>query len=216
MQSSDDSAGRITPDLLEKLVRVADVDELTRSERDAWTGDVELASGMSGEFGAVAMPIVNNGEVVYGWDAVAAEQAEGRDDGRMVVVDITGLDWPRERVWALVAGLHRRQERMTVDQKALADLLLEIQREEPALLDAIGWADSDLDDLIAAVSVPTLGALADEHGGVRADEHHNDFWPWIKVQVNPETFARWQEAFDDAPGRNDSEKVEYLLGGGEP
>ena len=163
MQSSDDSAGRITPDLLEKLVRVADVDELTRSERDAWTGDVELASGMSGEFGAVAMPIVNNGEVVYGWDAVAAEQAEGRDDGRMVVVDITGLDWPRERVWALVAGLHRRQERMTVDQKALADLLLEIQREEPALLDAI-MRELERAQLVTRVRISSLNpdAVSDE------------------------------------------------------
>jgi hypothetical protein len=213
VQSSDEAALRITPDLLSKLVQIADVDDLQRSGRDAWSGDVTLAGSMSGEFGTVTIPIVRDGEVVYGWDAVEAEKQDSRDGGRMMVVDITGLDWPPERVWALVAGLHRQRERTTVDQQALADLLLSIQQTEPDLLLAAGWGDDDLTDLLAAVSAPSLEALEDQHGSF-SDADNEEFWPWIRLRVHPDTFRRWQDALDNAPGGNDTTRVEYILAGG--
>jgi len=35
------------------------------------------------------------------------------------------------------------------------------------------------------------------------------------VQVSPATYRRWQEAMDEATGRTDSERVEFILSGGE-
>lgn len=214
MQSSDEAGLRITPDLLHKMVTIADVDDLERSDRDAWTADVELTSGLSAEFGNVAIPIVRDGKVIYGWDAVVAEQIDHRDGGRMMVVDITDLDWPMERVWALVVGLHRRTERTVVDQAVLAELLLEVQKDHGDWLDAAGWSVQDVNDLLAAVRAPSLEQLRDSIGGFSDDDNH-EFWPWIKVQVSPATYRRWQEAMDEATGRNDSERVEFILSGGE-
>lgn len=210
--SSDDGAGQVSPELLSTLVRLADISTLGRSERDPWTGDVDQANSMAGEFGTVALPIVRGEEVVWGWEHVAAEQDAGRFGGQLLVVDVTELDWPEERVWALVSGLRRGSDLTLADDVLLAELLTQIREGHADWLHAAGWSDDALEDLLAEISVPSLNDLEDQHGAYHPDDD-KEFWPWIKVQVSPDTFQRWQVALEDAPGRNDAEKAEHLFGG---
>lgn len=163
---------RITPDLLSKMIQIVDVDDLERSSRDAWTGDTDLAGRMSDQFGTVQIPIVRDGEVVFGWEWVAAEQGDRRDGGRMTVIDVTDLDWPPEKVWALIAGMHKMPDHVVVDQQALADLLLSIQQENEAWASAAGWDSDEIAQLIAdmeAAGEPYVGAGDFEPDDTEAD-----------------------------------------------
>ena len=161
---------RITPDLLAKLIQIVDVDDLDRSERDAWTGDTELAGSMADEFGTVQIPIVRDGEVVFGWEWVAAEKADGRDGGRMTVIDVTELDWPPEKVWALIAGMHKMPERMTVDQRLLAELLVEIQRTNEEWSAAAGWENDDIANLLDELEESGEAFYGDEDERLNIDD----------------------------------------------
>ena len=54
---------------------------------------------------------------------------------------------------------------------------------------------------------PDLDELADEYG----DPMERDFWPFIRVQVSPETFQLWQSKMTSIPGEDEAKKVEILL-----
>lgn len=220
MTSSDDHPGRITPDLLQRMLTTVDVAGLDRPARDPWAGDPGRATRLAAEFGTVAIPVVQDGQVLFGWEHVAAEQQQPQDDGRLLVLDVSDLHWPPERVWALVAGLRSLTDHTEVDRGLLAELLADIGQLDMGWLDAAGWDTDALEQLLAAPDAalgavgssgpPSLDQLEAEHGTFTDDEHR-EFWPSIKVQVPPTVFRRWQEAMDDAPGSDDHQRVDALL-----
>lgn len=54
---------------------------------------------------------------------------------------------------------------------------------------------------------PHLDDLEDEYG----DPGERDFWPFIRVQVSPETFRTWREMMDSLPGADEAEKMAAIL-----
>lgn len=54
---------------------------------------------------------------------------------------------------------------------------------------------------------PHLDDLEDEYG----DPGERDFWPFIRVQVSPETFRTWREMMDRLPGADEAEKMAAIL-----
>ena len=66
-----------------------------------------------------------------------------------------------------------------------------------------GWAD---------IGAPaSLDDLANEYG----DPEERDFWPWVKVQVSPETMEKYEAVMTAMPGRDDAEKFDALVSGTE-
>jgi hypothetical protein len=55
---------------------------------------------------------------------------------------------------------------------------------------------------------PTLDELGDEYG----DHSEESFWPYIRVQVSPETKELFDSLWRDAPGDTDTDKMAALLG----
>ncbi len=55
---------------------------------------------------------------------------------------------------------------------------------------------------------PTLDELGEEYGDTSAE----DFWPYVRVQVSPETKELFDSLWKDAPGTTDDEKMAALLG----
>ena len=55
---------------------------------------------------------------------------------------------------------------------------------------------------------PTLDELGDEYG----DHSEDAFWPYIRVQVSPETKELFDSLWRDAPGDTDADKMAALLG----
>jgi len=54
---------------------------------------------------------------------------------------------------------------------------------------------------------PHLDDLEDEYG----DPGERDFWPFIRVQVSPETFRAWRGMMDSLPGADEAEKMAAIL-----
>jgi hypothetical protein len=53
----------------------------------------------------------------------------------------------------------------------------------------------------------SLDELADKYG--ETDER--DFWPVIRVQVSPETMAKYEAIMDSLPGDDEAEKFDALV-----
>ncbi len=56
-------------------------------------------------------------------------------------------------------------------------------------------------------NTPSLDDLADEYG----DPGERDFWPFIRVQVAPDTFTRWQSLMAAVPGEDEANKAAQIL-----
>lgn len=54
---------------------------------------------------------------------------------------------------------------------------------------------------------PHLDDLENEYG----EPEERDFWPFIRVQVAPETFQRWQSLLQSLPGKDESHKAAQIL-----
>jgi hypothetical protein len=61
--------------------------------------------------------------------------------------------------------------------------------------------------LYDAGDTPHLDDLADEYG----DPGERDFWPFIRVQVSPDTFRRWRSLMDGLPGEDEANKAAQIL-----
>jgi hypothetical protein len=52
-----------------------------------------------------------------------------------------------------------------------------------------------------------LDKLAEQYG----EPQERDFWPFIRVQVSPETFRLWQSFVSQVPGEDETVKAETIL-----
>jgi len=57
----------------------------------------------------------------------------------------------------------------------------------------------------------SLDELAEQYG----EPEERDFWPWVKVQVSPETMEKYEAVMAALPGRDDAEKFDALVSGTE-
>lgn len=120
-----------------------------------------------------------------GWTQIAATFVDVTDDeaARIVLVDNRAAD---------LGGY---------DDEVLTDLLA-------SLGDDLGGTGFDTDDVELLTA---LGARADDGDLAAAlEEADESMWPWVKVQLEPELYAR----FRDLPGDDDTAKLAGLLGQG--
>jgi ParB-like chromosome segregation protein Spo0J len=57
--------------------------------------------------------------------------------------------------------------------------------------------------------LPTLDELESKYG----EPDETQFWPVIRLQVSPETMARYKILLDQLPGRDETEKFDALISG---
>ena len=69
------------------------------------------------------------------------------------------------------------------------------------------WQPFELEGLTGG-DTPDLDDLAREYG----EPGERDFWPFIRVQVAPDTLTRWQSLMAAVPGEDEAAKVARLLG----
>lgn len=146
MSSDDRGPLVLTPDMLQAHVRLVDVRDL--SEWDGpYQGDIGAAHTFMGTFGQLQLPVVVDGEVVHGQEFVAAEVRGEQFDGSLAVLDLSDLDWPREKVVAAVLGLDRLKALAQVDAEQLLSVLHEVRQADTAWLAGAGYDSEDLDVL---------------------------------------------------------------------
>ena len=110
------------------------------------------------------------------------------DGTELVVVQRTDLDLGGEgdeqrRARRLALFDNRSSE---VGLEWIAEQILALAETDDDLLDGL-FNDDELTELLAGLveeDTPTLDELADEYG----NPEERDFWPYVKVQVSPETY----------------------------
>lgn len=94
----------------------------------------------------------------------------------------------------------------TADAGALDALLSSVQSGEAAVQAMLADLATH-SGLYDPGETPHLDDLEDEYG----DPGERDFWPFIRVQVSPETFRTWREMMDRLPGADEAEKMAAIL-----
>lgn len=120
-----------------------------------------------------------------GWTEIAATFVEVSDDeaARIVLVDNRAAD---------LGGY---------DDRVLAALLESLDD-----LTGTGFTDDDLETLLALHAGPIAGT-SDEELQAALDEADRSAWPWVKVQLDPDTYRD----FTALPGGDDEQRLLHLL-----
>jgi hypothetical protein len=71
----------------------------------------------------------------------------------------------------------------------------------------VGFSEGEL-GLIG--DIPTLDELEAEHG----EPEERDFWPYVRVQVSPETMEKYKAVMATLPGADEAEKFDALVSSG--
>ena len=161
-------------------------------------------SGVLKEVGLVQNVVANRttGHLVDGHLRVMLAMRENQP-----TVPVTWVELSEEEEHLILASLDPLAAMATADAGALDALLSSVQSGEAgvqAMLAELA-AHSGLYD---AGDTPHLDDLADEYG----DPGERDFWPFIRVQVSPDTFRRWRSLMDGLPGEDEANKAAQILG----
>ena len=150
MSSDDTNTQRVSTDLLEKLIRRVHVDELETMPAP-WDHDIGQATVRDQVFGKLALPVVQDGQVIWNADIVEAERIDPKDQGEVIVIDVSELDWETERAELFALGEFTAAKNLLVDQQMLADWVLRLREWDQVATEMVGWDDAELDALMEAI-----------------------------------------------------------------
>ena len=165
---------------------------------DGWIGAMTTAADGKMIAGSARIETVAQ---VFGVDA---EPIVIESDGSRPIV-VVRTDIPNaadKRAVRLALADNRVQELdLTWDVEVLAGL-------DAATLDGL-WTADELSDLGQqwADANPSLDDLADKYG----ESGKRDFWPFVKVQVSPETMAKYTAVMQTLPGDDEAAKFDALV-----
>ncbi len=163
MSSDDVATTRLSTEMMARCIRRAHVDELARWTEAPWIDyDIGAQTVRDGVFGKLALPVVHDGEVLYHPRIVEAERMEPKDNGELMVLDLSPLGWPRNRALAAVLGEDTAEATRSVDRALLAELVTGIAQEDLSLLEAAGWDGDQVDDIIAELDADDEGLFGDD------------------------------------------------------
>lgn len=148
MSSDDTNPQRVSTDLLQKLITRVHTDDLTGWDRNPYTPDIGEATIRDTLFGKLGLPVVLNGEVIHGGHIVEAERAEPKDNGELLVVDVTPLGWTKQTLERYAVGETTAGLQLDVNQDQLTAMLAEWATEDIDLLLGTGYDGDDLDTLL--------------------------------------------------------------------
>lgn len=150
MSSDDTDTKRVSTDLLEKLIKRVHVDEL-ESKEFPWDHDIGQATVRDSVFGKLSLPVVQDGQVIWNADVVEAERIDPKDQGEVVVIDITELEWDPKRADLFALGEYTAAKNLLIDAQALADMVMRLQEWDRTATELIGWDDDEIGGLLEAI-----------------------------------------------------------------
>ena len=116
------------------------------------------------------------------------------------------LDIDDDRALRIMLADNKANDLASYDDAELLDLLVELVNSDDGLEGTL-FANDDVDDLVALLSMPTLDQVIDDVGIHDGDE---GFVATIKLRVSIELFERWQELFDAQDG-TDEQKLARII-----
>jgi hypothetical protein len=106
---------------------------------------------------------------------------------------------------------NRTSEFSQWDETALMKLLDQIEAEDSGAPVLEMWNEVEVAALLADIedgTPPSLDDLENEFG----EPSKEDFWPVIRVKVSPDTYTLYETLMDYAPGEDEGEKFNALMG----
>lgn len=169
MSSDDTNTKRVSTDLLEQLIKRVHVDDLEMMEAP-WDHDIGQATVRDSVFGKLSLPVVQDGKVIWNGDIVEAERIDPKDQGEVIVVDITELEWAPERGELFALGEFTAAQNTIIDHKALADMVLRLSEWDRTAVELAGWDDGEVQGLLDAIERGDYGAETFDADGLPLDD----------------------------------------------
>jgi len=155
------------------------------------------------EIGLVQNVVANRttGHLVDGHLRVMLAMREGQS-----AIPVTWVELSEDEELLILASIDPLSAMATADAGALDALLSSVNSGEAAVTAMLADLATH-SGLYDPGETPHLDDLEDEYG----DPGERDFWPFIRVQVSPETFRAWRGMMDSLPGADEAEKMAAIL-----
>lgn len=168
------------------------------SQQDALKGVLE-------EVGWVQQVIVNKrtGNLIDGHLRCQLAAREGAQTIPVVYVDVS-----EDEEALVLATLDPIGAMAATDKQKLDELFQDINSDNEnvqKMIAEIAEKEGVLGDL------PTLDDLESKFG----EPNERDFWPIVRVQVSPDTFAKFTALMASTPGADEAEKFDAIISGAE-
>lgn len=168
------------------------------SQQDALKGVLE-------EVGWVQQVIVNKrtGNLIDGHLRCQLAAREGAQTIPVVYVDVS-----EDEESLVLATLDPIGAMAATDKQKLDELFQDINSDNEnvqKMIAEIAEKEGVLGDL------PTLDDLESKFG----EPNERDFWPIVRVQVSPDTFAKFTALMASTPGADEAEKFDAIISGAE-
>ena len=121
-------------------------------------------------------------------------------------VDVVMLDVNDSRALKMNLADNKTSDDATWDTEAVVAQLRAVLDEDGSLL-GTGFADDELDDLVALIEADDLDDLADEFG----EPDDDDLWPTVSIKMPPDVRDRFIAAIESYDGDTHAQQVEQLL-----
>lgn len=174
---------------------------LSPHPRNPRNGDTEAIASSVRANGVYRPMIVqrSTGHVIAGNHLLHTLLEEGATHGPAVLVDVND-----EVALRIMVADNRTSSLGREDDALLADVLRALD-EQPAGLVGTGYEPEDLAALVALLDGEA--PMFDGDDQAAADAQERAAWPTIKVQVDPDTWHRWQAV----PAEDDTARLTGLL-----
>lgn len=187
---------------------VEDLDQIQFNPRN-WRihplNQQDALKGILEEVGWVQEVIVNQrtGNLI---DGHLRCQLAAREGAKTIPVKYVDLSEEEEAL--ILSTLDPIAAMAATDRAKLDDLMRGIQSDNEqvqALVSEIAEKEGILGDL------PTLDDLESKFG----EPNERDFWPIVRVQVSPDTYAKFTKLMASTPGADEAEKFDAIISGAE-
>ena len=157
--------------------------------------------GVLEEVGYVQEVIINKrtGNLVDGHLRCQLAAREGEKE-----IPVKYVDLSEEEEALILSTIDPIAAMAATDKSKLDDLFRDIQSDNEnvqKLISEIAEKEGVLGEL------PTLEELEEKYG----EPDETQFWPVIRLQVSPETMAKYQSLMSSLPGNNEAEKFDALV-----
>ena len=156
---------RVSTELLETLIGPRHVNTIQQWEASPYDLDIGATTVRDNVFGKLGLPVIYNNEAIIGGHIVEAERIDPKDNGMVVVIDVTSLEWGRSFAEAAALGEFTAIQQAFVDHDALADLVTRLHEEDPVAAVAAGWDGDALDALLQQIDEDRNTPLDGDGGG---------------------------------------------------
>ncbi len=158
--------------------------------------------GVLSEVGWVQDVIVNKrtGNLI---DGHLRCQVAARNDEPTIPVVYVDLSEDEEAI--ILASLDPLAAMAATDKAKLEELLHQVHSDDERVQQMM----ADVAEREGMFGLPSLDELEAKYG----DTGERDLWPFIRVQVSPETMERYKAILNRLPGKDESERFDALISG---